>query len=374
MYNKSFFSLKKRHVLLKNYMYRISVNDKRGILMKNNKKSYRVGIVGTGWIAYYHGRACSELDCVELHGICDVSKKALNIFGYKFRVTKRYLDLDKMLDEENLDIMIICTWGAYHEEVATRISNSNKVKAILCEKPFAQTSKEAEKMVDAANNNGVLIAEAFKFRHHPMHLKAKELVRSKALGELMSIRSTFQGGGGGVELRKPEYNWRFNKAQGGGSIYDLGCYCIHHARFIFDAEPLSVFAQAQPGIEVDDAAYLLLTFPDNKVAQISVGFNSLDSQYLEICGTMGSLYTDIAWNNEDHETTLRFRRIVDNINYKTELFEFWPVFQFTNQLQHLCDCLSTGCQHRISPVNSVNQMKVLDAAIIAMETGEVVKI
>ena len=67
-----------------------------------------------------------------------------------------------------------------------------------------------------------------------MHLKAKELIDSGAIGEFKVLRSTFctGGGGGGPEARKPEANWRFNKAKGGGSIYDLACYNIH-ARAIY---------------------------------------------------------------------------------------------------------------------------------------------
>ena len=93
-------------------------------------------------------------------------------------------------------------------------------------------------MVSAAKENDVLIAEAFKFRHHPMHLKAKELVDSGAIGNVMTIRSTFctDDGARSLEVRRPEKIWIFNKAKAGGSIFNVVCYCIHHARFIFDAE------------------------------------------------------------------------------------------------------------------------------------------
>ena len=332
--------------------------------------TYRVGIVGTGGIAHAHGRACKELECVELCAICDISEAALNRYGDELGVGSRYLDLDEMLAAENLDIAIICTWGAYHAEVGVQLANSRRVKAILCEKPFTSTATEAEQMVAAARNNGVLVAEAFKFRHHPMHLKAKELVNAGAIGDVMTIRNTFcaGGGGGGPDTRRPESNWRFNKAKGGGSIYDLGCYCIHHARFIFDAEPVRVFASSQPGLEVDDAAYLLLVFPDDRTAQISVGFNSWGSQYAEICGTKGMLRMDKIWNNENQPVTLEQRT-----QHGTEFIQFEPTFQFTHQLRHMCDCLTTGQPHRISPESCVNQMRVIDAAFESMATGKAVE-
>ena len=130
---------------------------------------YRVGLVGTGGIANAHGGACQEAPSAELAAICDVSENALAGFGERFNVKpeNRYLSLAEMLDSENLDIAIICTWGAYHAEVGIQIAESQQVKAILCEKPFTSTAAEAEAFVGAAQENGVLVAEAFKFRHHP---------------------------------------------------------------------------------------------------------------------------------------------------------------------------------------------------------------
>ena len=140
--------------------------------------TYRVGLVGTGGIANAHGNACQQAPSAELAAICDVSENALANFGERFDVApeNQYLSLDEMLETENLDIAIICTWGAFHAEVGIQLSESRQVKAILCEKPFTSTAAEAEAFVGAAQENSVIVAEAFKFRHHPMHLKAKELI------------------------------------------------------------------------------------------------------------------------------------------------------------------------------------------------------
>ena len=332
---------------------------------------YRVGIVGTGGIAKAHGRACKELECAELSAICDISEDALHRYAEAFGVKRLYGDLDEMLANEELDIAVIANWGAFHAETGIQIAKSRRVKAILCEKPFTSNAAEAEQFVNAAKTNGVLVAEAFKFRHHPMHLKAKELIDAGEIGEVKTIRSTFctGGRGGGPENRRPEMNWRFNKAKGGGSIYDLGCYCIHHARSVFNAEPVTVFAIQQWGIEVDDAMYMLLTFPGARTAQISVGFNSSNAQYAEICGTAGMLRLDRIWNNEDRPVSIEKHTV-----HGSESIEFEPVFQFTNQLKHLCECLTTGEPHRISPENSIHQMKVMDAARKSVETKNVVAV
>ena len=330
---------------------------------------YRIGIVGTGGIAKAHGKACKELECAEISAVCDISEEALYRYAEAFGVERLYSDLDQMLTQEDLDIAIIANWGTVHAETGIQIAKSGRVKAILCEKPFTSTAAEAEQFVKAAKANDVLVAEAFKFRHHPMHLKAKELIDAGDIGEVKTVRSTFCAGGksDGPQTRRPEMNWRFNKAKGGGSIYDLGCYCIHHARFVFDAEPVKVFAIQQPGIEVDDAMYILLIFPGERTAQISVGFNTSTAQYAEICGTKGMLRLDRIWNNESRPVSIEIQTVDGS-----DFIEFPPVFQFANQLQHLCDCLTTGQPHRIPPENSVHQMKVIDAVLESVETGDAV--
>jgi predicted dehydrogenase len=327
--------------------------------------AYRVGIAGTGAIARAHGSACQQIEEANLVAIYDVSDEQLASYGEEFGVEARYTDLDEMLDREQLDIVLICTWGCFHAEVGIQVCDSGKVKAILCEKPFTQTAAEAEAFVRAGKNNGVLVAEAFKFRHHPMHLKAREMIEAGAIGDLLNVRSTFCTNSGRLlETRTPESNWRFNRARGGGSIYDLACYNIHHARSVFGEEPVRVFASQELGIEADDAASIVLVFDRGRTAQISVGFNSFSSQYAEISGSSGILRLDSVWNNENRMVSLEHRSI-DGV----EMIEFEPCFQFALQLQHLCECLLDGTAHRIPAEHSISQMKVLDAVKKSMETG-----
>ena len=335
---------------------------------------YRVAIVGTGSIATRHGRACNEVNSAELWSICDISEDSLSSFGDEFGVARRYTNLKEMLAVEEFDIAIVSTWGPSHAETSVQLAESKRVKAILCEKPFALTTPEAEQMAEAAHRNGVLLAEAFKFRHHPMHLRAKELVDSGAIGDVRSIRSTLVTPPRVLRLKVndgellPDRNWRWNRKKGGGSIYDVGCYCIHHARFVLEAEPVRVFAVAELGVEVDDATYIILEFPGDHAAQISVGYTSWDSQYTEICGTSGMIRMDRAWSNEDKPVTLQLQT-----SQGVENIEFEPTFQFADQLQHLCDCLSSGIPHRISLDNSICQARAIDAIFLSLETGRAIE-
>ena len=337
-----------------------------------SKQPYRVGIVGAGGIARIHAEVLTQrLDAAALTAICDISPQALEHFGDEFGVPGRYLDLSTMLDNEELDIVIICNWGVDHARTTVQIANSRRVRAILCEKPFAMNAAEAQEMVTAARENQILLAEAFKFRHHPMHLKAKSLVDAGTIGDVLSIQSTLisSRGKGGAAMRTPDSNWRFSKAKGGGSINDVGCYCLAQARFIYGTEPVRLFAQAQMGVEVDEGAAVLLVFPENRFAHFSVGFSDWVSQGIEIFGSMGNLRMDKPWNNSDEATVLEWRT-----GDAMTRMDFEPRLQYTDQLQHLCDCLATGNPHRIAAQESISQMKVLDAILESMATGRVMEL
>ena len=332
-----------------------------------SQKRLRVALVGTGGISRGHARACESTDKAELAAVCDVSPEALERFTQQFTVPNVYSSLDEMLAAAEFDIAVICVWGAFHAQVGIQLAASHRVRAILCEKPFTQSAPEAERLVAAAREHGVLIAEAFKFRHHPMHLMAQEIICQGGVGRVQNVRSTFCTNIPLERRHDPGNNWRWNRSKGGGAIYDLACYNIHHARFVFGEEPELVFAAQVPGAEVEDAAYISLVFPGGRTAQISVGFDSWASQYVEISGYDGLLRMEKAWNNESQAVTLEHHSAdgVEEINFP-------QTYQFTHQLEHLCACLDGGQPHRISPQSSIAQMRVLDAVAESMQSGKVV--
>jgi predicted dehydrogenase len=223
-------------------------------------------------------------------------------------------------------------------------------------------------MIATARSNGVLLAEAFKFRHHPQHLKAKEIVESGEIGEVKCIRSTFTTSTRDPEAMTPDANWRFNREKGGGAVYDLGCYNIHHARYIIGAEPTCVYAVGDFGAlsHVDEAVAVLLKFPGDVTAQFSLGFRYFGSQSTEIYGTQGFIKTELSWNNRTKPVSLE----VCFQGGSTATYDFVPINQFVLQLEHLCECLETGVPHRIPPENSLGNMRVIDAIFESMGSGQ----
>ncbi|MFZ4385812.1 MAG: Gfo/Idh/MocA family protein [Chloroflexota bacterium] len=325
-----------------------------------------VAIIGTGGIARAHARACREVEGVELVAICDVSPEALARFGDEWHVpaSNRYPSVEALTEAIAPDIAIISTWGISHATMGIHLAQSKRVRAILCEKPFTMDAREAVALVDACQASGTLIAEAFKFRHHPVHLEIRRRIDAGIIGEIVSVRSAFCQSVGAAN-RRPEANWRWDRARGGGSVYDLACYNIHHARHVFGCEPTSVYASGQFEGEIDVASSIVLTFPGERTAVISVAHNTWRAHDVEIGGTHGQLRLENPWNNEDQSVTL-----VQVTAEGTQSTVFEPVYQFGEQLRHLADCVRTGAPHRIPPDDSISQMQTIDAVFRSLRSGE----
>jgi predicted dehydrogenase len=326
-----------------------------------------MAIVGTGGIAQRHAAAAASVEGVDLVAVCDISAGVAQRFAAAHQIDSFYSDVDSLLQAQEIDIASVCTWGTSHAETSIQLARSGKVRAILCEKPISSNAAECAEMIAAAKESGVLLAEAFKFRHHPLHLKMKELVEDRSIGDLRSIRSSFVLGGRLRSEMRPEMSWNLDPARGGGCVYDLGCYNIHHARFIAGTEPTTVFARGElhPVCGVHDQAAIHLGFPGGVTAEIAVGYyGPYRLQTVEICGTEGYLRADLVWNNSDMATALEARFASGR-----ERYEWAEQDSFVHQLRHMKDCLEQGIAHRIQPQNSLDQMRTIDAVFESMESG-----
>jgi len=334
---------------------------------------YRVGIIGAGEIAYFHAAALATMPEAHLAAVCDLAPTALVRFGDTFGVGARYDTLASMLAGETLDVVIVATWGVHHAAAAEAVARTGRVRAILCEKPISLTAEECRAMVAVARDNGVLLAEAFKFRHHPQHVRAKEIVDGGGIGTVRSIVSTFSSP---LLATANHGNWRFDPARGGGSTYDTACYNVHHARHIVGAEPERVFAVGQfdAATGIDHTTAILLEFPGGVTAQIATSYAYCFSQSVAIHGTAGALRMERAFNLRQPwrwtvpDQSVSFR--VEHDDGTVETHAFPSVSDYVLQPRHLCACLTDGTPHRIPPEDSIGNMRVLDAVRASMTSGE----
>lgn len=225
----------------------------------------------------------------ELAAVASRDGERARTFAQQHHIPTSYASYEALLDDPNIDAIYIPLPNNLHREWAIKAAQAGK--HVLCEKPIALNAAEAEEMVAAFREAGRVLAETFQWRHHPQAAAVKELIEDGTIGDVRLIDAGFSF------LIARQDDIRLDPDLGGGSLYDVGCYPVSLARFMLDAEPLAVTAQAHwTDRGVDDRMVATLEFPDGVLAQINCGFSLPLRRYYEVVGPFGSLLVNRAYN------------------------------------------------------------------------------
>ncbi len=170
-------------------------------------------------------------------------------------IPKTYGSYEAMLADPEIDAVYNPLPNDLH--VPWSIKALEAGKHVLCEKPIGMDWQDGQKLVDAAQQYPNLkVMEAFMYRYHPQWQKARELVRDGKIGELRTIQSFFS------YFNADANNIRNKPENGGGGLYDIGCYTISYPRFIFEAEPKRVcgLVEYDPQFKTDRLTSGMLEF------------------------------------------------------------------------------------------------------------------
>jgi D-xylose 1-dehydrogenase (NADP+, D-xylono-1,5-lactone-forming) len=189
---------------------------------------------------------------------------------------------DLLVSDPDIDVIYVPLPNHLHADWTVAAARAGK--HVLCEKPLALTPADVDRVADAARTSGVVVAEAFMYRHHGQTRRILELVAEGAVGELRFIRGSFTfplAREGDVRLRP---DW------GGGSLWDVGCYPVGYARLLAGAEPETVSGLADMGSTGVDLAFTgTLRFPGGVLAAFDCGFRAAFRTSIEIVGTEASI-------------------------------------------------------------------------------------
>ncbi len=253
----------------------------------------RYAVVGLGYIAqaavlpsFAHARRNSSL-----HAIVSGSTEKLNQLGDKYRIPVRasYDQYERCLQE--VDAVYIATPNSEHSDFAVRAAKAGK--HVLCEKPLAVTQEECHRMIKAAKQNNIKMMTAYRLHFEPLFLEVLDLVRSGRIGEPRYFSSSFS-------MHAKPGGIRTQRELGGGTLYDLGIYCINTARLMFAAEPTEVFATSIDGArsnmpEIDEMTAGLMRFDGDRLATFTTSFNANGVSEFRIVGTEGSVHAEPAY-------------------------------------------------------------------------------
>jgi predicted dehydrogenase len=238
-------------------------------------------------------------------------------------------------------------------------------KHVLCEKPIALTAEEAERLVAARASSGKLVAEAFMVRFHPQWRRVRELVATGAIGEALAIQTLFT-----YRLLDPA-NVR-NRPPGGGGLYDIGCYAILTARYVFGAEPTRAAAtlDIDPAFGTDRLGAAILEFPGGRHLTFTISTQLAGAQRVTIAGAAGRIEVNIPFNAPpDRPCEIVIDSGADLIGGGARVESFAAVDQYTLQGEAFSRAVRGEAAWEFPLEDAIANMKAIDACFRAAKSG-----
>ncbi|MGZ6213682.1 MAG: Gfo/Idh/MocA family protein [Candidatus Limnocylindria bacterium] len=244
-----------------------------------------------------------------------------------------------------------------HLHAEWTIAAAEAGKHVLCEKPLAITSADAERMVDAAQAAGIVLMEGFMYRHHPSWVAVRELVVSGRIGRLTAVQSWFS------YFNDDPTNIRNVRDFGGGALYDIGSYSVNLSRLLFGGEPSRVVGSVwrDPNTGVDVLTSGLLEFEDG-VSTFTCSTRAEDDQRVHIYGTAGRISIEIPFNiPPDRPTHVDVTSGGDPpVNPATERLTFETADPYTAEVEGFTSAVLDGAPVPVPPSDAVANLRVIE--------------
>ena len=271
----------------------------------------RVAIVGCGQMGRWHLDSYKANPRVELVGFVDTSIDRAEQFASEVG-GRAYTSHKQLLDREAVDAVSLCTVPSTHRDIAIDLLDAGV--NVLCEKPLAISVAQAEEMSQKAKEKGRLLFTAFKFRFHDEVRKAKELIDTGSLGNILNFRLMF---GGYIDMNG---QWYSQKAlSGGGIIMDNGPHAADLMRFLFgDVKSITAQVGSIQHLEVEDTAKLDVCMENQTVGtgDLSWCVRVPPRSYLEIYGDAGAASLDSDGISYKFKTYSEWKRVANQVDVK----------------------------------------------------------
>ena len=282
----------------------------------------------------------------------------------KLGIPRAYESYEELLNDSDIEAVYIPLPNHLHKEWVFKAAKQGK--HILCEKPVALTTLEAEEMVEVCRESNVKFMEAFMYQLHPQHKRVKEIISSGEIGDIKLIKSSHS-----FYLQSRVDKFRMDKTMGGGSLYDVGCYSIHAIRYLLDSEPVSVhcFAELDPETGVDMSTFGYLNMGGGVRAMFDCSFDMTGRNEYEVIGTKGTIKVPFAFRPDNNggvgKVITQVADIVREENIYGDLYRL--------EVEHFCDVIQTNGDPEITGLSTINNMRVIEACYQSIQTGELVE-
>jgi D-xylose 1-dehydrogenase (NADP+, D-xylono-1,5-lactone-forming) len=282
------------------------------------------GIVSTADINRKVIPGAHASDKVELVAVASRERSKAETYANEWEIPRAYGSYDDLLADAEIEAVYISLPNTLHCDWSIKAMEAGK--HVLCEKPLSRDPGEVSAAFDAAERTGMLMTEAFMWRHNPQTKRLKELVDGGAIGELRLIRSTFS------YSLYDEANIRLRTDVDGGALMDVGCYCVSGSRLL-GGEPLEAHSLARRGPSGTDWVTAgVLRFPNDLLATFDCGTALPNRDELEAIGSEGSVFLDDPWHCNTPVIELRRDGEVERIELPFE-------DSYRLELENVCDAI-----------------------------------
>jgi predicted dehydrogenase len=309
----------------------------------------KFALIGTGGIAQTYAQAFQQSNCCTLVAVADINQDSAKAFAEPFGA-KSFSDYKNLAENTELDAVIVATPPNTHPEIA--IYFMRRGVHVLCEKPLCLSVAEAKAMIETAAQTGVVFTMATKFRYCEDVVKAKAILASGVLGEIVQFENAFTA--------KVDMSKRWNSVKeiaGGGVLIDNGTHSVDIIRYFLGAirEVLAVETSGTQNLPVDENVKLLAKTANGVVASVDLtwGINKELPNFISIYGTNGTL--QIGWRES---------------KYKLNSSPDWTVFgkgydkvqAFRAKIENFRNAILQKEELLINPEDALASVEVIEAA------------
>ncbi len=338
------------------------IDKSNAISTNNGDRKVRYAVVGLGWIAQQAVLpAFAHAENSELVALISDKPTKLKELSQQYGVQHvySYEEYEDCLNSGDIDAVYIALPNHLHRDYTVRAANL--AIHVLCEKPMAITQADCQEMIRACEDNGVKLMIAYRLHFEAANMQAVEIVRSGQIGDPRFFNSVF--------TQQVEFgNIRLRKIVGGGTLDDMGIYCINAARYLFQDEPIAAFAtSASRGElrfdEVEEMTSVILRFPQEKLASFIASFGTPPISTYQIVGTKGDLRLESAY---DFEGEIKHQLTIDG---ETQERIFPARDQFAAELIYFSSCILQDKEPQPSGQEGLNDVTIIRALYQSIETG-----
>jgi len=270
-----------------------------------------------------------------------------------------------LLADPDVDAVYIPLPNHLHAEWSKRAADAGK--HVLCEKPAALDAAETADMIDHCGRRGVVWMEAFMYRFHPQWRTVRRLLDEGAIGDLRAVVAVFT-----FTVHDPR-NVRRVREYGGGSLYDVGAYCVNVSRWMFGRPPVAASGSALSSAEgVDEDFRGLLDFGDGGSALILSSLVQPYRHHVRLLGTEGDITVPQAFVVRPDD---RVEVVHTDAGGRDEIHRIEAADEYRLEVEDFADCvLSARAPQVVTHADTLANMRAIDALYASAAAGERVRL